>query len=262
MPPNGSRSENCPRMKCSKLLHRKLLSTSDFQSEVGEVFGKIGGELPAKFGRRFSRAAFARENRQKHFPPKLHRKFHHQTSLRGSGLWQALEIGVAILTAIWTEAQITNCRISICDMGRSRQCVGAKSCDLGSAISNGYWFAICDLEHLSGKSKWGLSKWGLKVLVHNWLSTIAYNSGRGWGQQFSLFRVRRFTEGPGPLHWIAFPVEILTKPPIHWIASPLFTVVRYFRKPLRGPPTHGAPKPPSNKKRNSKNPENPDYPQK
>ena len=31
------------------------LSTSDFQSEVGEVFGEIGGELPAKFGRRFSR---------------------------------------------------------------------------------------------------------------------------------------------------------------------------------------------------------------
>ena len=30
------------------------LSTSDFQSEVGEVFGKIGGELPAKLGRRFS----------------------------------------------------------------------------------------------------------------------------------------------------------------------------------------------------------------
>ena len=28
------------------------------------------------------------------------------------------------------------------------------------------------------------------------------------------------------------------------------------------PPTHGAPKPPSNKKINSKNPENPDYPQK
>ena len=38
---------------------------------------------------------------------------------------------------------------------------------------------------------------------------------------FSVFRVRRFTESPGPLHWIAFPVEILTKPPIHWIASPL-----------------------------------------
>ena len=30
------------------------LSTSNFQSEVGEVFGEIGGELPAKFGRRFS----------------------------------------------------------------------------------------------------------------------------------------------------------------------------------------------------------------
>ena len=30
------------------------LSTSDFQSEVGKVFGEIGGELPAKFGRRFS----------------------------------------------------------------------------------------------------------------------------------------------------------------------------------------------------------------
>ena len=29
-------------------------SASDFQSEVGEVFGEIGGELLAKFGRRFS----------------------------------------------------------------------------------------------------------------------------------------------------------------------------------------------------------------
>ena len=33
---------------------RQSLSTSDFQSEVGEVFGEIGGELPAKFRRRFS----------------------------------------------------------------------------------------------------------------------------------------------------------------------------------------------------------------
>ena len=32
----------------------EFLSTSDFQSEVGEVCGEIGGELPAKFGRRFS----------------------------------------------------------------------------------------------------------------------------------------------------------------------------------------------------------------
>ena len=34
-----------------------------------------------------------------------------------------------------------------------------------------------------------------------------------------------------------------------------------FENPY-GAPTHGVPKPPSNKKRNSKNPENPDYPQK
>ena len=60
----------------------RIISASDFQSEVGEVFGEIGGELPAKFGRRFS-SFFCWGNRQKHFPPKLHRKFHHQTSLRG-----------------------------------------------------------------------------------------------------------------------------------------------------------------------------------
>ena len=70
---------------------RAFLSTSDFQSEVGEVFGEIGGELPAKFGRRFS-SFFYWGNRQKHFPPRLHRKFHHQTSLRGSGLWRALHL--------------------------------------------------------------------------------------------------------------------------------------------------------------------------
>ena len=45
---------------------------------------------------------------------------------------------------------------------------------------------------------------------------------------FSLSRVRRFTESPGPLHWIAFPVEILTKPPIHWIASPLSLKIPFF----------------------------------
>ena len=37
-------------------------------------------------------ASFAGANRQRHFPPKLHREFHHQTSLRGSGLWQALKL--------------------------------------------------------------------------------------------------------------------------------------------------------------------------
>ena len=67
------------------------LSPSDFQSEVGEVFGEIGGELPAKFGRRFS-SFFCWGNRRKHFPPKLQRKFHHQSSLRGSGLWRALNL--------------------------------------------------------------------------------------------------------------------------------------------------------------------------
>ena len=35
------------------------------------------------------------------------------------------------------------------------------------------------------------------------------------------------------------------------------TSVRYFRKPLRGPPTHGVPKPPSNKKEIPKNPKTP-----
>ena len=41
-------------MRQNVLKLRKDLSTSDFQGEVGEVFGEIGGELPAKFGRRFS----------------------------------------------------------------------------------------------------------------------------------------------------------------------------------------------------------------
>ena len=40
------------------------------------------------------------------------------------------------------------------------------------------------------------------------------------GDEHSNFSVRRFSEWPEPLHWIAFPVEILTKPLIHWIASP------------------------------------------
>ena len=37
---------------------------------------------------------------------------------------------------------------------------------------------------------------------------------------FSVFRVRRFTESPGSLHWIAFPVEIL-------IPNPPFTELRH-----------------------------------
>ena len=56
---------------------------------------KFSAKLVANFRRSLEedfRASFAGENRQKHFPPKLHRKFHHQTSLRGSGLWWALKI--------------------------------------------------------------------------------------------------------------------------------------------------------------------------
>ena len=48
-------------------LRARNVSTSDFQSEVGEVFGEIGGELPAKLGRRFSSFICWGENRQKHF---------------------------------------------------------------------------------------------------------------------------------------------------------------------------------------------------
>ena len=57
---------------------------------------------------------------------------------------------------------------------------------------------------------------------------------------FSLSRVRRFTESPEPLHWIAFPVEILTKPLIHWIASPLFTENPFFS--LKSASSHPLPK--------------------
>ena len=32
---------------------------------------------------------------------------------------------------------------------------------------------------------------------------------------FSVFRVQRFSDWPEPLHWIAYLVEILTKPLIH-----------------------------------------------
>ena len=51
---------------------------------------------------------------------------------------------------------------------------------------------------------------------------------------FSVFRARRFSEWPEPLHWIVFPVEILTKPLIHWIASPLFTETPFFHWKVLG----------------------------
>ena len=62
-------------------------------SVVRWKLAKFSAKLVANFRRSLEgdfRASFAGGNRQKHFPPKLFRKFHHQTSLRGSGLWQAL----------------------------------------------------------------------------------------------------------------------------------------------------------------------------
>ena len=66
VPPQHFLHRNCLRYVLSDSMPSRLLpnscllnpnrflSTSDFQSEVGEVFGEIGGELPAKFGGRFS----------------------------------------------------------------------------------------------------------------------------------------------------------------------------------------------------------------
>ena len=42
----------------------------------------------------------------------------------------------------------------------------------------------------------------------------------GLDSNFSVFGIQRLTEWPGPLHWIAFPVEILTKPLIHSMPPP------------------------------------------
>ena len=58
---------------------------------------KFSAKLVANFRRSLEgdfRASLAGENSQKHFPPKLHRKFHHQSSLRESGLWRALHLHV------------------------------------------------------------------------------------------------------------------------------------------------------------------------
>ena len=45
---------------------------------------------------------------------------------------------------------------------------------------------------------------------------------------FSVFRVRRFTESPGPLHWRAFPVEILTKTFMHRMPPPFSPKIPFF----------------------------------
>ena len=39
----------------------------------------------------------------------------------------------------------------------------------------------------------------------------SWDLGRGWVHKASVFEVRRFTEWPKPLHWIAFPVKFLSK---------------------------------------------------
>ena len=65
-----------------------FVSTSNFESEVGEVSAKLVANFRRSLEEIFDLLCWG--NRQKHFPPKLHRDFHHQTSLRGSGLWRAL----------------------------------------------------------------------------------------------------------------------------------------------------------------------------
>ena len=55
-----------------------------------------------------------------------------------------------------------------------------------------------------------------------WVQSKSGFSGRGWGQQLFSFRVRRFSEWPGPLHWIAFPVEIIEGVPSIKIWEPQF----------------------------------------
>ena len=63
-------------------------------------------------------------------------------------------------------------------------------------------------------------------------------SGRGEDNNFSLFRVRRFTEWPGPLHWIAFPVKILPNPPFTELPPPCSLKTPFFHwKVLRRIPS-------------------------
>ena len=65
---------------------------------------KFSAKLVVNFRRSLKgdfRAAFTGENRQKHFPPKLHRKFHHRTSLLGSGLSRALRLLSPLLATLF-----------------------------------------------------------------------------------------------------------------------------------------------------------------
>ena len=67
-------------------------------------------------------------------------------------------------------------------------------------------------------------------------------SVRGRGHEdsnFSIFRGRRFTAWPGPLHWIAFPVEILTKPSFTEMPPPFSLKKPFFW--LRSASSHPLP---------------------
>ena len=66
-----------------------------------------------------------------------------------------------------------------------------------------------------------LAKWRIEPSVRADVREGAEDS------YFSVFRARRFREWPGPLHWIAFHVEILTKLLMHWI-PPLFSLKTLF----------------------------------
>ena len=58
-------------------------------------------------------------------------------------------------------------------------------------------------------------------------------SGRGWAQKNSFFRFLRFAEWPRPLHWMAFRLEILTKPLIHWMPPPFSLQSPFFTENFR-----------------------------
>ena len=83
------------RRKHLNLEHFVATKMADQKRKRRVKLAKFSAKLAANFRRSLKgdfRASFAGENRQKHFPPKLHRKFHHQTSLRGSGLCRALKM--------------------------------------------------------------------------------------------------------------------------------------------------------------------------
>ena len=86
--------------------------------------------------------------------------------------------------------------------------------------ANGCDIPLCDTISKGYCPIWGgISHWAAKF--QPWIRADLREGGED--SNFSVFRVRRFTEWPGALHWIAFPVEILTKPLIHWVASPVLT---------------------------------------